>query len=61
MAKYSIVKGKFPCKTCGEVVETMRFYTSTTEASWMCKEKHLNSVIMYKKKTKEDYEREERE
>ena len=61
MARYRIVPGQFPCKTCGEIVLTMRYYPSTTEVSWMCKQKHLNEAILYRRKTKEDYEREERE
>ena len=61
MGKYSIYKGQFTCKTCGEIVETMRFYPSTNDVSWMCKQKHLNEANLYKKKTKEDYEREKRE
>lgn len=61
MSKYTIVEGKFPCKTCGEIVNTMRFYASTTQVSWMCRQKHLNETILYKKMTREDYEREERE
>jgi hypothetical protein len=52
-----IVEGKFPCKTCKKEVKTIRVYTSTGMASWMCSEKHLSEVQLYKvgyKKVKRD-------
>jgi hypothetical protein len=59
MAKYSIYSGEFLCHTCKEVVKSLRLYPETYEVSWMCSQKHLTSVIIYRKKTKKDYEREE--
>jgi len=55
--KYMIVEGKFPCKTCKKEVKTIRVYTSTGMASWMCSEKHLSEVHLFKvgyKKVKRD-------
>lgn len=60
MASYSVYHGKFPCHTCKTVVNTLRLYAETKEATWMCKDKHLSKVSFGKKK-KKDYEREERE
>lgn len=39
----------------------MRFYAETKELTWMCPEKHMSTVNLNTKKTKKDYEREERE
>lgn len=61
MAKYSIYQGEFPCHVCKVVVTSLRSYPDTKELTWMCPEKHLSKVTMYAKKTKKDYEREERE
>ena len=57
MDKYTICEGKFPCKTCKKEVKTMRVYLSTGMASWMCADKHLSEVQLYKvgyKKVKRD-------
>lgn len=56
MAKYSVYAGEFLCHTCKENVKSMRLYPETYEVSWMCSQKHLTRVIIYKKKTKKDYE-----
>ena len=61
MARYSVYQGTFPCHICKMDVFTLRFYADTKEVTWMCKEKHLSSVFLLTKKTKKDYEREERE
>ncbi len=61
MAKYNIYHGEFPCHTCKVVVKTIRSYPETKELTWMCPDKHLSSVSLNTKKTKKDYEREERE
>jgi hypothetical protein len=59
---FTVYKGKFPCKTCKKEVFSIRVYSDTGMASWMCPEKHLSKVelfhVGYKKK--KDYEREER-
>lgn len=61
-SKYNVWQGKFPCRTCKEEVKTMRVYSDTGIATWMCSQKHLSKtqlyVVGYKKK--KDYEREER-
>lgn len=56
---FSTFQGKFSCKTCKVEVKTMRVYTSTGMASWMCPQKHLSEVQLYQVgyKKKKDYER----
>jgi hypothetical protein len=57
MANYSIYPGKFLCKTCKKEVKTMRVYLDTGMASWMCPEKHLSEIMLFKKgykKVKQD-------
>jgi hypothetical protein len=61
MAKYNIYHGNFRCHKCKTEVLTMRFYAETKELTWMCPEKHMSTVNLNTKKTKKDYEREERE
>ena len=61
MAKYTVYPGKFKCHTCKQEVTSLRLYAETKEATWMCSEKHLSSVMLNVKKTKKDYERKERE
>jgi deoxycytidylate deaminase len=46
--KYTIYEGKFPCKTCKKEVKTIRVYLATGMASWMCSEKHLSEVQLFK-------------
>lgn len=48
MANYSVYEGKFPCKTCKKEVKTIRVYVNTGMASWMCSEKHLSEVELFK-------------
>ena len=48
MDKYSIYEGKFPCKTCKKEVKTIRVYKATGMASWMCPDKHLTEVELFK-------------
>jgi hypothetical protein len=57
MANYSIYPGKFLCKTCKKEVKTMRVYVDTGMASWMCSDKHLSEIMLFKKgykKVKQD-------
>jgi hypothetical protein len=61
MAKYNIYPGKFVCHTCKAEVKSLRSYPSTKELTWMCPEKHVSIVSLATKKSKKDYEREERE
>lgn len=60
MSKYNIIQGKFPCHTCKEEVTSLRQYQGMT-LTWVCSKQHLTEVsLRAKKKTKKDYEREER-
>lgn len=61
MAKYNIYNGTFPCHECKEEVSTLRSYPEAKELTWMCSKKHISIVSLNTKKTKKDYEREERE
>ncbi len=61
MSKYSIYSGQFPCHTCKKMVTSLRSYPETKELTWMCSDKHLSRVSLNTKKSKRDYEREERE
>jgi len=59
---YSVYPGIFPCKTCKENVGSMRVWKESGLSSWRCKEGHISEVQLAPiKKTKRDYEREERE
>ena len=57
--RFSTYPGKFPCQTCKEEVSSLRLWKETLELTWMCSKKHLSKGQL--KKTKKDYEREERE
>lgn len=48
MTDYNTYEGKFPCKTCKKEVRTIRVYMDTGMASWMCSEKHLSKVQLFK-------------
>jgi hypothetical protein len=61
MAKYNIYHGEFKCQECGVLVTSLRLYAETKELTWMCPDKHMSNVSLKTKKTKKDYEREERE
>lgn len=58
MANYTIYPGTFLCHTCKQEVKTLRLYTKTLEATWMCKDKHISKVSFARRK-KSDFEREE--
>lgn len=58
---FSTYPGKFICQKCAEEVKTMRVWHDTLDATWQCSKKHISKVTLYKKKTKKDYERENRE
>jgi hypothetical protein len=61
VSKYNIYTGKFKCQQCGVEVSSIRSYPETKDLTWMCPDKHLSRVSLNVKKTKKDYEREERE
>ena len=58
MASYSVYAGKFICKTCKIEVLTLRCYADTKTLTWMCKDKHLTTVYLGKRK-KSDFDGEE--
>lgn len=58
MGRYNVYNGLFPCHTCGEVVNSLRFYLEEKDLTWMCSQKHISTVsLIPPKKTKKDYER----
>lgn len=61
MDKYTIYEGRFPCKDCKKEVKTIRIYASTGMASWMCSDRHLSEVelfkVGYKKKRTDEREK----
>ncbi len=61
MAKYSVYTGQFKCQKCGKSVSSLRSYPDTGDLTWMCEDKHISTVNLRAKKSKKDYEREERE
>lgn len=62
MAKYEVYAGKFPCHTCKTEVTSVRLYKETKELTWLCKDGHMSSVFLVtKKKTKKEYQADERE
>ena len=57
--KFSTYPGKWPCKTCQEIVITLRYWRETGDTTWMCTQKHISRVSLLPP-TKKDYERKER-
>jgi len=53
LSNYTIYPGKWPCHTCKEVVLTLRCYAETKTLTWMCKEKHLTTVYLGRRKKKD--------
>lgn len=60
MAKYTVYMGSFICHVCKAEVKSLRNYYINKELTWMCPEKHISKVDLNTKKSKRDYEREER-
>lgn len=58
MPSYTVYKGQFTCHTCKTTVFTLRLYAETKTLTWMCKDKHLTTVSLAKRK-KKDFDREE--
>lgn len=53
---FSVYPGRFPCKTCGVEVRSLRLWVETGEATWMCIDKHLSKVnLLPIKKKKSDF------
>jgi len=55
MASYTVYSGQWPCHTRKTVVLTLRCYAETKTLTWMCKDKHLTTVYLGKRK-KSDFE-----
>ena len=54
--KFSTYPGKWPCKTCQEIVITLRYWRETGDATWMCSQKHISKVTLIPpKKRKKDF------
>ncbi len=56
---FTVYPGKWPCKTCEEVVTSLRYWRETGDTTWMCTQKHISRVSLLPP-TKKDYERKER-
>jgi hypothetical protein len=55
-SKFTVYPGKWPCKTCQEVVISLRYWKESGEATWMCTKKHISKVnLIPLKKTKKDF------
>jgi hypothetical protein len=50
MDSYTVYPGKWICHTCKIDVPTLRCYAATQTLTWMCKEKHLTTVYLGKRK-----------
>lgn len=61
VSKYNVHPGKFRCQVCNMEVTSLRHYIDNKELTWMCNDKHISRVSLETKKSKKDYEREERE
>ena len=54
--KFSTYEGKWPCKTCQEIVTTLRYWKETGDATWMCSKRHISKVgLIPPKKKKRDF------
>jgi hypothetical protein len=53
---FTVFKGIFPCKECKEDVLSLRFWSDSGSATWMCSKKHISKVsLVPKKKKKADF------
>jgi hypothetical protein len=53
---FTVYPGKWPCKTCQEIVKILRLYAETGDATWMCSQKHISKVnLIPSKKRKRDF------
>ena len=54
---FSIYTGKFPCKKCNEEVSSLRLWSTSGDATWMCSSKHMSKVsLIPQKKKKKDFQ-----
>ena len=55
-SNFTIYNGKFPCKKCHEEVLSLRLWSETGDATWMCSAKHVSKVTLIPaKKKKKDF------
>jgi hypothetical protein len=55
-SNFSIFSGKFLCKKCDEEVLSLRLWSETGDATWMCSAKHVSKVTLIpSKKKKKDF------
>ncbi len=59
MASYTLYKGEWVCHTCKQIVPMLRCYAETKTLTWMCKEKHLTTVYLGKRKKSAYQEKQE--
>jgi hypothetical protein len=53
---FKVFEGKFPCKKCHEEVTSLRLWTGSGDATWMCTKKHVSKVnLKPEKKKKADF------
>lgn len=53
---FSVYLGQFPCKKCGVEVTSLRYWSDSGDATWMCDSKHLSKVnLLPQKKNKKDF------
>jgi hypothetical protein len=56
---FTVYPGKFPCKTCGVDVTSLRYWSENGNATWMCPKKHISNVnLIPTKKKKSDFKNE---
>jgi hypothetical protein len=60
MASYTVYSGQWVCHTCKATVMTLRCYAETKTLTWMCKDKHLTTVYLGRRK-RSDFQETENE
>jgi hypothetical protein len=58
MASYTVYPGTFLCQECKVEVKSLRLYAETKTLTWMCKDRHVSTINLGKRK-KSDFDREE--
>jgi hypothetical protein len=53
MPSYTVYNGQWVCHTCKTIVSTLRCYAETKTLTWMCKDKHLTTVYLGRRKKKD--------
>jgi hypothetical protein len=49
---FNIFEGRFLCKKCQEEVTSLRLWSESGDATWMCTKKHISKVSLIPKKKK---------